>query len=251
MGIALDSLTGQPATPATPPDRITYKTYTVFHSEKRDNPDWENPVLAWALAHGYNYPEGGGNFIPPNNGQGPVVTILEPRDNATISQLPFKVSASAVSQNPIARVDLSIDGQFISSLNSAPFVFQIEKNYGDGAHTLAIKAVDTTGATSDTSIDISFSLNLPLQLIEPPSGLILLPLTLKAESGNFYSEVNFYYQKDNGAAKLIGKASDVTNLAGKYQYTLNWEEAPGKGNFFLFAQAKNGATSPKVRVNIP
>ena len=40
--------------------------YTIFHSEKPDDPAWENPVAAWAAASGYPYPPEGSVIESPN-----------------------------------------------------------------------------------------------------------------------------------------------------------------------------------------
>ena len=56
ISLAYDSLTNLPADPTTPPERITYKNFTVFQSEQPQNPGWENPVRDWAIKNGYLYP---------------------------------------------------------------------------------------------------------------------------------------------------------------------------------------------------
>lgn len=252
--VAIDNQTGQPATALTTPDHITYQVYTAFHSEKPDNPNWENPVVGWALASGYTYPPSQNTgFIPPPSGSGPEVSILQPNDGATISRLPFTVSVSASSQNSISRVDLSIDGQFIQSITSAPYTFNVSQNLADGPHNIAIKAVDNSGAVSDTSISVNYSLVNPLSLVEPQAGSqISFPINLTAESGNSYGLVNFYYQTDKGSTKLIGQANNITKLGDNFQYTLNWVLGKlAKGVYKIYAQTDTGVTTQKVKVTVP
>lgn len=253
ISVAYDNSTGMPATSLTPPDQITYKLFTVFHSEKRDNPNWENPVIAWALAQGYTYPDQNGSFTPnPNSGAGPQITISEPSDNATISSLPFKINVFVFGSSPIARVDLSIDGQFVSSLTAAPYVFDINKKYGDGSHTIAVKAVDNQGQTSDTSISVTFALNSPLTMQEPSDNDSLsFPANLVAESGNSYSSVDFYYQGEKDGPKLIGRATNVSNVENKYRYTYTWVDVLAPGTYRIYAQSNTGVQSAKVKVVFP
>ncbi len=259
--VAIDSTTGQPATSLTPPDKITYQVYTVYHSEKRDNPNWESPVVAWAQSQGYSYPpndsiqitgQGNNNNTTNNNGEF-YVNIVEPNDNATISRLPFRLTASAVSANQISRMDLYIDGQFALSTQSNPHTFDIYQNLSDGLHTFAIKAVDTQGSSTDTSVTVNYSLSTPINMVEPQSQSALsFPQSLIAESSNFYNQVNFYYQNDKGTIKLIGTASNINRLGDKYQFSFDWVLGSlPKGTYKIYAQTDTGAVTPKIKVIIP
>jgi 1A family penicillin-binding protein len=252
--VAMDSTTGQPANSLTPPGQIIYQNYTVFHSEKPDNPNWENPVVAWALANGYSYPPGNGITIsnPPTSGNGPALNIVEPGDQAIISSLPVKISVSAVSNNPIARMDLSVDGQFIQSITSAPYIFQLSQNFPDGPHTIAVHGVDSTGQTSDTSVTVNYALNTPLLMSSPDNGSsVIFPIILTAESANSYDSVSFYYINDKGAVKLIGQASNISKPSDKFQYGLTWNGPAPAGKYRLYAQTDTGVVSPKIRVVVP
>lgn len=251
--IAVDTTTGLPANSLTPPENTSYQTYTIFHSEKKDNPNWENPVIAWALANGYTYPNNNTepNPVTPPSGNGPDITILEPNEGSTISTKPFRVSVSAVSVNPISRIDLFIDGQFFKSLSSSPFVFDIDKTLADGQHTIAIKAVDTAGASSDTSISINLALSTPIIIVEPnDNSTATFPMTLVAESSNFYNQLEFYYQGEKGQAKLIGSSSNITKVGEKYQFMVDWSGGLESGTYRIFAQSGSVIT-PKIRITVP
>lgn len=157
------------------PDGSSPKLYTVLHSEKQDNPNWENPVRAWANAHtdkGYSYPPDGS--VPVNNntpapqnqqpeqidpGQPPEARILHPSEGSVLRPGLFNLTASVVpdKNNTITRVDLLIDGTFIESKTSGPFVFTINQNFGTNtSHTFAIHAVDDKNNTTDDSVLIIF-----------------------------------------------------------------------------------------------
>lgn len=250
--VPLDATTGLPATSLTSPGNIIYKIYNVLHSEMPNNPNWENPVVAWALANGYSYPLNQATTTPiVNNGQGPTVTILDPADGKNITQMPFLVTVSAVSSNPIARVDLFINGEFYQSLTSQPFIFTVNKNLADGPYAIAAHAVDLSGNTSDTSANITLSAAAPLTLTQPQDqSLLQFPVTLIASSNNLFDNINFYYQNSKGQTKLIGAAQN-TDHTDQYHYTFNWDAPPPAGSYKIYAQSGNGYTSRKISVTIP
>lgn len=259
ISLPYDSTTNEPATPSTPQDKLIYKNFTVLHSEKPENPDWENPVVAWAQSQGYVYPPNGINYNPQNNNTGtpggpPTVDIVEPTDGQIISSLPFKVVVSASSQNQISRVSVSIDGQEAASLNALPYIFNINKKYSDGDHTLAVKVTDVYNKTTDTSLAVKFALNEPITITEPggSGSLVMFPVSLKAESSENYDAVNFYYQTAKGGPpKPIGQAQNLGNFNGLYQYSADWTKSPGGGEYLLFARTSTGLTTPKVKISVP
>ncbi len=157
--IEIDSATGLPATPLTPPNQISYRTYLVYKSEKPGNANWDNAVSTWALQNGFGYPDSlNSSSTPITSGQPPAVSINSPDDNSTIFSLPVQIEVAATGENSIARVDISVDGNFVTSLNSAPYIFNLTNSYENGKHTIAAKAVDITGKTADTSIILNYDL---------------------------------------------------------------------------------------------
>ncbi|MDE2312120.1 MAG: PBP1A family penicillin-binding protein [Patescibacteria group bacterium] len=254
--IAFDSQTGQPATNLTPPGNIIYKVYTVLHSERPSDPNWENPVETWAQTNGYPYPPTGSTPIspsqPPSNNGDFNVNILQPSDGTVVSQIPLKITISTVSPNPVSRVDLYMDGQFVSSLTAAPYLFDLNQHYPDGPHTLAVKAVDNTGATADTSAQVTYALSTPLSIQQPDSrSPVNFPASVIAVSANLYNEVKFFYQTSGGQTKLIGTATAPSRLSDQYQYFVNWASSPGSGTYKIYAQTDTGITTPKVTITVP
>jgi 1A family penicillin-binding protein len=246
--VQIDLSTGLPATQFTSPDQISTEIYTVLHSEKPDNPNWENPVIAWALANGYKYPPGSG-IEPPPNTNGPTIDFTQPNDNAIISQLPFLASVSTTAQN-IAKIDISIDGELLQTLTSAPFSTSINKKYSDGVHTLSAKATDTNGATSTTSVQIRYAIDSPLVMAEPSNGsTVNLPLKLAAESPVQYSSVTFYYQI-GATTKAIASGDATVADQGLYEYSITWDNAPKPGDYKLYARSNTGQTSNKISITI-
>lgn len=252
--VAIDITTGQPANNLTPPQNISYQTYTVFHSEKPGNENWEQPVVNWALEKGYTYPPSDAITQQPGetNNQGVTVNILEPSDGQIITSSSFQVSVSAMSQNSISRIDLFIDGVFYQSTNSQPYIFNINKNLSEGSHTIAVKAVDGQGASADTSATINVNINAPLSITTPANkSLMTLPATITASSAKLFGNVNFYYEDATGNGRLIGQATNIDQAQSFYTYTVIWNESVEAGNYKVYAKSNDDTTSKKIEVSLP
>jgi hypothetical protein len=211
-------------------------------------------VVAWALQNGYSYPPGSNATITPitGGGQGPTVNILDPQDSQTISLMPFTVSVNAFSSSPIARIDLSVDGQYYQSVTSQPFFFTVNKSLNDGSHVLAAHAVDSAGQTADTSVNIMLDITSPLTLTQPPDqSLLQFPATLNAETNKLYNTVNFYYQTSSGQNVLIGPAQNTSHTSNVYDYSLTWQTPPDSGSYLIYAKTDTGIATKKIRVTIP
>ncbi len=246
--VQVDSLTGLPATDFTPPDQITTEIYTVLHSEKPDNPAWENPVIAWALANGYKYPPGSGVSNPaPTVGNGQI-SITSPRDNAVITKLPFTISLD-VGGGDVSRVDVAIDGNVIKSFTDSPYSFSMKNKYSDGNHTISAKVVFEDGTTNTTSATVQFALEGGLELTEPNSGADLsFPTELVAQSLVEYDSVTFYYQVSGKTGAIAAGSS--SKVGKNYRYTASWDNPPGPGTYKIYARTETGVTSSSVTINI-
>ncbi len=252
--VATDSATGQPANSSTPQERIIYQVFSVLHSEDRNNPAWENPVIEWALAHGYSYPPNDAQIIQPDNpsSEGIRVNIQSPADGSVIYKTPFTVEVSASSNGGIARVELSINGELYQNLTQEPFIFNVNKSLKDGDYVLAAKAFDKAGKSADTSITITVSSASNLNLIDPPDqSLLQLPANLVAESLNQYPSISFYYQNSKGQTKLIGSAVNIEHTSSTFRYTYKWLSTPTGSSYKIYALAPDGSSSKKITVTIP
>ncbi|HYF05927.1 MAG TPA: penicillin-binding protein [Patescibacteria group bacterium] len=166
--------TGEPADETTPDDMISIKNYTILHSERPDNPAWEEPVQRWAVNAGYEYPTGRYTYATSSdkkpNGQGPEIVILTPQDGEVVSGSSLTVTVQVPSGAKISRMDLFIDGELIQSKFAEPYIFAVSKNLSLGDHTIAVHAVDDVGNTSDTSSVFTYSAT-PQEAV-PPNELL-------------------------------------------------------------------------------
>jgi|SRR5579872_708295 len=150
---------------------------TTLHSEMPNNPNWEGPVIAYDMAHGYcsggtAAASGGSPNSSNNNSNGngttasngnttvasanpPKLSITFPVDGSTIVT-PFVLNAQAQADNglSITKIDLLIDGTQIQTATNAPWNFNVPL-LPPGTHVFALHAVDSQGRTADTSIKLN------------------------------------------------------------------------------------------------
>ncbi len=251
LPVVVDTRTNQPATNETPEEFKGTRVYTVLRSEKPDNPNWENPVIAWAQANGFEYPPNLGTIIAPSENQTVDISIVDPVDESTLPAEPFKVTVTAASKNSIARVELLIDGESLQSLSTTPFSFAVNKKLTGGSHTITAKAIDLAGNTATTSIQVTTDTTAGgLQIIDPlANSQVTLPINITARGAeNLENNVNFYYQSGN-TISFIGTGSPLSTQ-GRYEYTTTWQQIPAPGSYKIFAKSASGLQSPKISVTV-
>lgn len=249
VSVRIDRTTGLPANNLTPPENIETRSYLSFRSEQPDNANWESAVQTWiekmqqqGLPYIYT---GSVPTTPGSTGDGPAVTISEPRDGTIITKSPFTVSAQNNSGSTLARVDLLIDGQLIESKNSGPYTFLVQKKFNDGGRIVAIHAIDSNGRSSDISVQVIFGTNQAISITSPQKdGHVSGPLTLQAVSGSNLGTATFYINDNQ-----VGTSIPVEDTQdGTYAYSLVWD-APANGNYKVQVKA-GGSSSAKISFTV-
>lgn len=243
--VKIDSQTGLPATDLTPPDQITTEVYNVLHSEKPNSPNWENPVIAWALEHGYKYPPGSGIENPAGDGK---IKITSPVDGDTVNKAPITINMTAQGDN-IARIDISVDGQFEQSTQDFPYKIKLSKQYSDGPHTIMARVVYNDNTSTTDSITINYALNGGLSLSISGGGNDF-PLDLSAQSSVQYNSVAFYYTQGSNKLVKIGDA-DISKTGNKYLYSYTWANSPPSGSYTIVARSNTSIQSDKISITVP
>ncbi|OGE88885.1 MAG: hypothetical protein A3J07_00860 [Candidatus Doudnabacteria bacterium RIFCSPLOWO2_02_FULL_49_13] len=161
ISVAINKYNGLKASSLTPPDALENRVYTVLHSEMPNNPNWENPVRAWALAAGFAYPpteeddgsagSGGLDGTPGSNDK--LVSFVAPVNNQIINKLPLTVQVDVTGFVPTS-VELYLDDQQIGTKNNSPFSFTIP-HIDNGAHRLSAFAHVPGQGTIQNSISIN------------------------------------------------------------------------------------------------
>ena len=152
--VPINRLNGKKTTNQTSPGLVENKVFTVLHSEMPNNPNWEDPVQAWALANGYNYPptESDDGSTAPSVPQFKI-NFLTPADNQSITKLPITVQAGVEGTVPVS-VNLYLNGNFVGTKNSSPYSFQITQAT-NGVSVLSAIAHLPGGNTIQNSIRIN------------------------------------------------------------------------------------------------
>lgn len=176
VSVRVNKLNGKIATNNTPPDLIETRTYTVFHSERPDNANWENPVHAWAQAAGYSYPptEYDDGSVSNNSNQ-TSVSFVTPNNNEKVSTT-FEARLSVFGPEP-TKVELYLEGEKIGEKTAGPWTYQVVAKKS-GWQTLLAKVYTTNGQVVQYSIRIEVS-DDPADISNDPTG------------GNFFPVVEF------------------------------------------------------------
>lgn len=156
--VKVNKLNGKLATDLTPSSLIEERVFTVLHSEKPDNANWENPVLAWAADHGITVGQ------PPSDRDDeytessvPHVSISTPTDGQTVTGT-FTVEATASAQFGIRSVDLAIDGIGQGFDPTPPYGFTLRSSdLGVGDHKITITVYDANGASTSQTLTVHVS----------------------------------------------------------------------------------------------
>jgi len=130
---------------------VENRVVTNIHSEKPNNPDWENPVIAWAQANGMSSVTPSGSCEVATFA--PVVKITSPGNSQNLSGT-SSIHADIQSAYSINTVEFLIDGQHIATV---PAPYTIDYNFSDlspGSHKLSAVATDEHGITGRDEIPI-------------------------------------------------------------------------------------------------
>lgn len=211
----------------------------TLHSERRDTPSWENPVVAYGLANGYCYP----GQQPPSSNK---VQITSPTDDATITDTPVTVNVTAQGDN-INRVEVLVDGQLVGSSDVTPYRVRLNQEYSDGTHTITAKVIYNDNTSATDSVNVVYALNGGLE-ISISGGGNDFPLDLTADSPARYDTVTFYAQT-GGKVIRLGDGS-VSKTGSDYSYSYTWSSPPDPGSYSIYAKSDDGITSDRVSIDV-
>lgn len=214
----------------------------TLHSEKRNSPNWENPVVAWGLANEYCYP----NQQPPTSDK---IQIISPEEGSNV-EAPVTVAMAVQGEN-ITKVEVSVDGAFVDSVELAPYRVKLTEQYADGQHTITAKVIynDGTSAVDSISVNYSSKANTESLDLSVSGGGSDFPLDLNAESSTILDKVTFYAQTGKNTVKLGSGSQSKAN--GNYIYSYTWDTPPTSGSYDIYAKSSSGVTSNKISIEVP
>ncbi len=133
------------------------KVFADLHSEQPNNPNWENPVRAWATQNNLavNVPTDKCN--PAS--LAPTISITNPSNNSTVSGT-TAITVSTTSPSGTQKVSYSLDDVSIGESASSPYSLTFDfSSIADGKHTLSAQITDSNGMTAKSTVSIIISDN--------------------------------------------------------------------------------------------
>lgn len=124
------------------------------HSERPDNPNWENPVIAWAQANGYASASPPTEYCTASDSV-PTITITTPANGSSVSGS-TEITTSVTSIAAVKSAEFFVDDISIGSVSAAPFTKNYDFNtLSAGNHKLSVIVTDENGSTNRSDINIT------------------------------------------------------------------------------------------------
>jgi membrane peptidoglycan carboxypeptidase len=209
--VKIDKVSGKLATEFTPPDAIEEKAYFRHHSEVPDDPNWENPVRAWAK-------ENNQDEEPPTEYDDvhtadtmdtkPQITITSPSSQSEISPPAVGVWVDINSPSGVSKVDFYWDDILASTAENPPYKGNIEipKDTDNGSeHTIKAIVFDELYRSNQSSITVkigedtsapNISFAYPADGVKIPAGSSMTTQVDAKDAGGDILKVDFYMNGD-------------------------------------------------------
>lgn len=156
--IKIDKYSGAAAGSNTPKENIEEKTYTIFHSEKPDETNWEQPVRDWMAANNYKVPQGY-DAGAASKDDAVIINLVQPTEGETITSLPMVLEVAASSKSGIKKTTLYFDNKEIFSDTSASLKYFYSGPQPDGKHMIKAESLSNSGVSAAIYRNINFDLS--------------------------------------------------------------------------------------------
>lgn len=234
----------------TETDDVHINGGVVLHSEKPDDPAWEDPVRAWALANGYTYPPDDQNSKDEINKD----ISIEVSVPQKITSLPWKINVETEVEG-IPEIQIFINNLLLTSALSKTLDYDTRAAHVDGKHQVLVQVRAPDGKINRKTVSLEFALGLSLIVIAPSENQTLqFPANVMVESNQNVApdSVKFFRRSTSGKEKEISGSVTRSQTGQIYIYTLNWPESdkPAAGSYQIYGQI-NGIKSNAVTIKIP
>lgn len=207
------------------------RIFTELHSERPSNSSWENPVIAWAKANGYNNIPNQIYDGPVNPGPNSEIQISAPANGSVISG-DFTASAYVGDNSVVDKIEFYYDSTLIQTVKSLPWQTNITGVILDGkTHTVRVKLFKKGSGTAESSVSVIAGNGTLSSMIimQDVGGVPSYPLTLTAsltEAGKLLTidKVEIYFdttKKETFLPNGTGIYSTVVKTGLKGQHTAN------------------------------
>ncbi|MFY9484169.1 MAG: penicillin-binding protein 1C [Patescibacteria group bacterium] len=153
--VRVNKATGKLATVLTPSELIEERVVTKIHSERPNNPDWEEPVARWAQENGFIQAEAPSEQDDLYTSERvPIITITKPKNDGQVEGV-FEITAEASAHFGVKQVGFAIDNAPIATAVNAPYTTSYNaNNLSGGNHILKVTVEDTNSAKISKEITI-------------------------------------------------------------------------------------------------
>lgn len=145
--LRIDKTSGKLATDLTPPELVEERIYFTITSEQPNNPNWENPVQAWAQANG-------GGVKPPTDFDDvhtetnrPTLSFVSPKSGDSFGDS-VSLEVSVGGNRPITKVEFYVDNVLAGTRTSAPWRVDYNASaLASGTHIITAKVMNDLNMT--------------------------------------------------------------------------------------------------------
>lgn len=268
--VTIDKASGKLATEYTPESQKEEKTFAQYHNilyyVNRSNPlgeapnppsdpayeAWEAAVQDWikrqeeetgiSISQDAIPTEYDDVHVPENF---PVITIESPNDNAQITERDITIGVNAEAPRGVSRVEFYIDGLFLGSDTSQPFLLRptIPNSISRGSHTLKVLAYDDVENSGSATIGIQIQSDATasgVDLIDPKNGQTIervgenFTAVVSLEDPTNISSVTLYQEQIGVGGRTI---VETRHSPSSPFVTITWP-IPEKGSWVLSASAQ-------------
>lgn len=260
--VKIDNVSGKLATEFTPPDTIEEKMFRVAHDTlyyvDKDDPqgpaptnpaddpqftNWENAVQDWVKRTNWNAtstaPTESDDIHTAANA--PVVTIISPATNETITGRTTNVTVAVSALRRITKVDAFCEGLIIGSRQDEPWNISIQfpNSFDRGFHDLTINAYDDVGNKGTATVTINLNADpspINARITSPNTGATIVGssfpvnVTVTTNELSQTKKVDLYLQTTDGSTQLISSTVAPTDPTISFV----WKTPPDVGSYTLF-----------------
>jgi hypothetical protein len=212
------------------PVLIEEKVLTNLHSEMPNNPSWEGPVRAWAMANALTAD------VPTETCDAasfaPTISIVSPAKSSTVSGN-INILASANSSYGIKKIEFFLDDVLIGTSTSSPYSIDYNlSGVSTGSHKISAVITDDHNVTSRDEIPVSVQDSKPV--ISVSSSKIITSPALSYEISWTTDRPTIWeitYSTTVGSPKVISSSAEPTTVhkavipdllhALKYNFTVH------------------------------
>lgn len=182
--------------PDNAPGELTEtRIYSNVHSLKPSDPNWENPVIAWATAAGLYNPQPAGSCDISNESPPLSIEITSPRNDETVTGTKT-ISVSVSNSANVSKAEFFIDNVSIATDTSSPYSVSYNfNNLTTGRHILSVAVTDKYGTVAKAEIsfatvkeDLTIS-NVKSSNVESDSATISWVTSIPSTSQVFFDTI--------------------------------------------------------------